>query len=102
MSLKKEDIAALADLARLELTDTEAASMVHDLDEVLVYVERLKEVGTEGVQPLTMPARAEGWREDVAFASDDATRELILANFPVKSGNLLKTPGVFENPKGKN
>jgi hypothetical protein len=48
-----------------------------------------------------MPAKAEGWRTDEALPGDDATRELILSNFPSRKGDLLATPGVFEKPKGK-
>ncbi|MFA6503925.1 MAG: hypothetical protein WCT54_03180 [Patescibacteria group bacterium] len=46
-----------------------------------------------------MPSKSQGWREDVAFEADEATRELILTNFPERAGDLLAAPGVFEVPK---
>jgi len=46
-----------------------------------------------------MPARIE-WRPDVELPCDHAAREIILSNFPERVGDLLKTPGVFDKPKG--
>lgn len=100
MSLTREDVKKLADLARLEITDAEAYAAEKELDAILGYVDRLAEVDTTGVEPMTMPAKAEGWRPDVQITCDDATRELILSNFPSRKGDLLKTPGVFDAPKG--
>lgn len=100
MSLTREDVISLAGLARLDLSPEEIAAAEKDLDAVLGYVDRLKAVETSGVPPMTMPAKATGWREDVALPCDEATRETILANFPDRKGDLLKTPGVFEKPKG--
>lgn len=100
MPLTRDDVKRLADLARLELSETELANAEKELDSVLGYVNRLGEIDTKGVEPMTMPAKAEGWREDVAFPTDEVERELILSNFPARRGDLLKTPGVFEKPKG--
>lgn len=90
----------LADLARLDLSEDELKTAEQDLDKVLGYVERLQEVETQGVEPFAMPART-AWREDVSLPCDHAACEIILSNFPERSGDLLKTPGVFESPKGK-
>ena len=100
MSLIKEDVVRLADLARLQLSDVEIASAETDLDAVLGYIDRLKQIDTAGVSPMTMPAKAEGWREDVCIPCDDLARELILSNFPSRRGDLLRAPAVFANPKG--
>jgi aspartyl-tRNA(Asn)/glutamyl-tRNA(Gln) amidotransferase subunit C len=99
MALTKEDVLKLAELSRLEVSDQEAESTVKNLDAILGYVERLRAIDTAGVEPSGLLPRAEGWREDVAFPSDDVTREILLANFPARKGNLLHTPGVFERPK---
>jgi aspartyl-tRNA(Asn)/glutamyl-tRNA(Gln) amidotransferase subunit C len=100
MSLSREDVLHLADLARLQLSEDEIASAQNDLGNILNFIDQLKEVDTDGVEPMTMPARAEGWREDVAVPVDESVRELILSNFPKRKGDLLATPGVFEKPKG--
>ena len=98
MALSKDDILHLADLARLELKDEQIVSVGHDLDSILGYVKRLADIPTEGVEPFTQPKR-EDWRPDAAMACDDIVRDGIIRNFPDKQGALLKTPGVFTNPK---
>jgi aspartyl-tRNA(Asn)/glutamyl-tRNA(Gln) amidotransferase subunit C len=99
MTLTRDEVRQLADLARLDLSEEELAMAEQDLDKILGYVDRLKKVETEGVEPFTMPARTE-WRPDVELPCDYAAREIILSNFPERVGDLLKTPGVFDKPKG--
>lgn len=99
MSLTREDVKRLADLARLELSDEEQAGAEKELDAVLGYVERLQAVKTAGVEPQTMPEKT-AWRKDVAMPADELARELILSNFPSRKGELLHVPAVFEKPKG--
>jgi len=99
MALTRDEVRQLADLARLDLSDDELAAAEQDLDKILGYVDRLKQVETQGVEPFTMPARHE-WRPDVALPCDHAACEIILSNFPERNGDLLKTPGVFDKPKG--
>ncbi len=98
MKLNQEDVKHLAELARLDLSEPEAKKMSEEFGSILGYVERIQKVDTGKVEPFTMPAK-EDWRPDVAFESDEATRELILSNFPGRTGDLLQAPGVFENPK---
>lgn len=99
MSLTRDDVKRLAELARLELSDAEAEKAETELDAVLGYVERLAQIDTAGVEPAMPPAKEQGWREDVAIPCDDLGHELILGNFPARKGNLLHTPGVFAAPK---
>lgn len=90
----------MADLARLSVSEEEMEQAREELGSILGFVDRLKEVDTKDVEPMSMPARTE-WREDSALPCDEVARELILSNFPERNGDLLRTPGVFEKPKGK-
>ncbi len=99
MSLQQEEIQRLSTLARLDLTPEEAKRAEHELEAILGYVDRLQQIDTKNVEPQTMPARTD-WRLDRASACDDMTRELVLANFPSRKGDLLHVPPVFEKPKG--
>jgi aspartyl-tRNA(Asn)/glutamyl-tRNA(Gln) amidotransferase subunit C len=101
MSLTKEDVKTLADLARLQLSDDELKSAERELDAILTFVDRLQKIDTSHVEPQSMPDRAAGWREDVALDCDDVTREYILSNFPSRKGDLLSVPAVFEKNKGE-
>jgi aspartyl-tRNA(Asn)/glutamyl-tRNA(Gln) amidotransferase subunit C len=101
MPLTREDVVKLADLARLELSEAEISSAEGDLEAILDFVESLQGIDTKNTEPMTMPPKAEGWREDAAMPCDELARELILANFPARRGDLLSAPAVFANPKGK-
>ncbi len=100
MDFSTEDVARLADLARLELSPEEAETTKKELQSVIGFIDRLQKVDTTDIPPMTMPAKSIGWREDVASPCSTETREQILNNFPSRKGDLLCTPGVFEKPKG--
>ena len=51
MHLKKEDIEHIAKLARLDLTEEELEKYGQQLSGVLDYIDQLKEVDTENVEP---------------------------------------------------
>jgi len=100
MSISREDVLRLAELARLELSPEETARAEQELEAILTYVQELQKIDTQGVEPFSMAPKREGWRPDMAVACDGLTRSLIVKNFPASAGELLMTPGVFETPKG--
>lgn len=53
MSLTHDDVRRIAELARLELDDREAAHMLEQLNQVFSLIEELKAVDTTGVEPMT-------------------------------------------------
>jgi aspartyl-tRNA(Asn)/glutamyl-tRNA(Gln) amidotransferase subunit C len=55
MSADHLDIDYVANLARLDLSATEKAEFAGQLDQVLGYVEKLKEIDVEGVEPMAHP-----------------------------------------------
>jgi aspartyl-tRNA(Asn)/glutamyl-tRNA(Gln) amidotransferase subunit C len=76
-------VARLAELARLELSPDELVRITDDLDRVLAYVAMLKELDTEGVEPLASVAPSMGassMRPDEPRASLPA--EVALAQAP--------------------
>ncbi|HET6622562.1 MAG TPA: Asp-tRNA(Asn)/Glu-tRNA(Gln) amidotransferase subunit GatC, partial [Candidatus Saccharimonadales bacterium] len=50
-SLSFDDVKKLADLSQLELSAEEAASLQADLAKILDYVDQLKSVDTDAVEP---------------------------------------------------
>ncbi|MDF1496597.1 MAG: Asp-tRNA(Asn)/Glu-tRNA(Gln) amidotransferase subunit GatC [Patescibacteria group bacterium] len=99
MKLSKDEVAHLAELARLKLDESQIDKMTAEVGSILEYVESIQKVDVAGVEPFSMPAKSQGFRPDEAFDCDDLTRELILENFPGRAGDLLAAPGVFSNPK---
>jgi aspartyl-tRNA(Asn)/glutamyl-tRNA(Gln) amidotransferase subunit C len=52
LKVTDKDVAYVADLASLELTEEERARMLRDLNSILEYVERLSELETDKVAPM--------------------------------------------------
>lgn len=53
--ITQKDVLHVAKLARLSLTDDEAAQFTEQLGRVLGYMEQLNEVDTQGVEPMSHP-----------------------------------------------
>lgn len=51
-SIVKKDVEHIAGLARIKLTEKEKEKMVDDLGAVLGYIDKLKEVDTNGIEPI--------------------------------------------------
>ena len=89
------DVAHVATLARLALSDEETRVMARDLEQILGYVRALDAVDTEGVEPtahgfdLATPVRA-----DRAAAPMDP--ELAVSNAPERQGTAFLVPKVLE------
>jgi len=52
MKVTDKDVAYVADLANLELSDEERARMLRDLNSILEYVDRLGQLETDDVAPM--------------------------------------------------
>jgi aspartyl-tRNA(Asn)/glutamyl-tRNA(Gln) amidotransferase subunit C len=59
----------IADLAKLELSDSDAQSFTAQLASILNYVEALQEVDVRGVEPFTYPSWSE--KDGTAFREDE-------------------------------
>lgn len=99
MALKPQDVSRIADLARLELNPAEAQTMLAQLNDFFVIVERMRAVDTSGVEPLYTPLAALGavalrLREDAVTEADQ--REANQASAPAVEGGLYLVPRVIE------
>ncbi|WP_390622048.1 Asp-tRNA(Asn)/Glu-tRNA(Gln) amidotransferase subunit GatC [Numidum massiliense] len=95
MSISKEEVRRVAELARLTLSDAECAQFQEQLNEILHFAEKLNEVDTEGVPPTThVLALKNALREDEVKPS--LPRETALANAPDAQDGQFKVPSVFE------
>lgn len=65
MAITREEVRRVASLARLDLSDAEEVALERELNEILAYVEKLRELDVEGVEPMTHGQTGEGaLRED--------------------------------------
>jgi len=78
MAITLEDVRHTAALARLSLTAEEETALLSELNEVLAYVEKLRELDLEGIAPMTHAAAGAGaLREDAeapGLTQDEALR----------------------------
>jgi aspartyl-tRNA(Asn)/glutamyl-tRNA(Gln) amidotransferase subunit C len=95
MSIDKQTLEKIAHLARLELKPEDTDKMLSDMNNMLQFVEKLKEVNTEGVEPLvTMSHEINALREDEN--RPHLEREKALANAPKKDSQYFRVPKVLE------
>jgi aspartyl-tRNA(Asn)/glutamyl-tRNA(Gln) amidotransferase subunit C len=91
--IDKKTIEHIAKLARLHVTEAEAAEYSIQLKKVMQNFEQISKIDTTGVEPLITPTEIEVyWREDVV--QQDFTSDELVANAPSRSGNLFKVPPV--------
>ena len=85
----------LANLARLNFNEEEKAAIKSDLQKMISFVEKLRELDTTGVEPLLhMSDITDNYREDVIRGS--ITREEGLKNAPETDGVYFKVPQVIK------
>jgi aspartyl-tRNA(Asn)/glutamyl-tRNA(Gln) amidotransferase subunit C len=93
--LSLEQIARIAQLARLELTPAESAAMQQQLNGILAMVDEMGSVDTAGVEPMSHPQQAmQRLREDKVTEHDE--RESFQAIAPAVEDGLYLVPKVIE------
>jgi aspartyl-tRNA(Asn)/glutamyl-tRNA(Gln) amidotransferase subunit C len=93
--LSPEQIARIAHLARLELSESEAAGMRAQLNDILAMVDQMGAVDTSGVEPMSHPQEAtQRLREDRVTETDQ--RELFQSIAPAVEDGLYLVPKVIE------
>jgi len=96
MKLTIEQVEHIAKLARLELKPEEKELFTRQLSSILEYVDKLSQVDTKGVEPLSHSIALENvLRPDEVRPASAETRRRLLENFPEKTEDLLKVQGVF-------
>lgn len=95
MSLTREQVEHIAELARLELTDAEKERFREQLSDILDYAARLQKLDTTGIPPTSsvLPPRSV-LRPDETRAG--LTRDQLLANAPDAKDGQFRVPPVFE------
>jgi len=95
MSLEKKDVEKVARLARLKITDEEATRYGTQLSNIINFVEQLKEVDTDNVEPLASVVDIKlRLREDVV--TDGGIQADVIANAPESLEGFFVVPKVVE------
>ena len=99
MSLDKQAVRSIAELARIEVPEEELDHLAGELSNILTFVAQLAEANTDGVQPMssvaamTLPLRPDA-------VTDGGYPVKILANAPepvvLEDGGFFTVPKVVE------
>ncbi len=90
------DVNYVAELARLKLTDEESQLFQSQLGTIVQYVEKIRELNVEGVEPtLHGQDLCNAFRKDVVVPSMD--REDALNNAPARHDTEFMLPKIVED-----
>jgi len=94
MAVTKKDVKKIAELARLKFTEEELENFTPQMNEILSYMDKLNELDTENVKPLSHPGEQSNvFREDEMKTS--ISSEEALKNAPSKDEHHFKVPKVI-------
>jgi len=95
MAVTKEDVENIAALARLYFSDEEKEEMIGTLNNILEYFDKLSELDTEDIEPLTHILPVQNvMREDEVKPSFD--QKTTLKNAPKHDRGHFVIPKVIE------
>jgi len=93
--VNEDTVRRIARLARLKVTDAEAAGLKGELNAILKWVEQLSEVDTNGVEPMTSTVAMQlRQRDDVVTDGEKAAD--IVKNAPMSEDHFFVVPKVVE------
>lgn len=94
-SISDETIEYVGILAKLELSEEEKEQAKKDMGSMLEYIDKLKELDTQGVEPMSHVFQTQNvFREDVVTNGDD--RSSILVNAPGEKDGMFRVPRTVE------
>lgn len=94
-----KDVEHIAKLARLEFSEEEKQTFTHQLNRILEYVEKLNQLDTAKVEPLSHVIELQNrMRDDVVRPG--LTAEEALMNAPARTDKFFKVPKTVKGDEG--
>jgi len=94
VSVTLKEVEHIAELARLKFSKEELENFTHQLNQILEYMEKLNELDTKNIEPLSHPIEGNNiFREDKLKPS--INREQALKNAPDRDDGFFKVPKVI-------
>ena len=98
MKINEQEVRRVAELANLALTEEEIVRMTQDLDGILGHMDKLNELDTSAVEPMSQVLYE---AEETATLRADVERKPLsnaeaLANAPAAGQGYFKVPRVIE------
>ena len=96
MKISKDDVVKVAELARLEVTESETETFTDQLGNILEYIEKLNELDTDNVEPTSHVLEiSTPLREDKVV--NWLTIEEVLQNAPESEDDFFVVPQVIDD-----
>ena len=95
MKIDRETVGRIAELARLDYSGQAAEEIMTDMNKMLDFVDKLKELDTDGIEPLIfMTEETNVLRSDVV--EHEITQAEALQNAPKKDMYYFRVPKVIK------
>lgn len=95
MTISKEDIEKLAQLARIELPEGEKDALVKDLDNIIGFVDELKSADVHLDDHASVGVPHNVLREDNQPHESGTYTETLLNNAPAREGAFVKVKNIL-------
>jgi aspartyl-tRNA(Asn)/glutamyl-tRNA(Gln) amidotransferase subunit C len=95
MNISKDTVKYVAHLARINLSQEELEKFSLQLNDILQYIEQLKEVDISKIPPTAHVLDIKNVKRKDVPRQSSSVKE-ILQNAPQKEGNFFKVPKVIE------
>ncbi|BDQ02363.1 Asp-tRNA(Asn)/Glu-tRNA(Gln) amidotransferase subunit GatC [Ignavibacterium sp.] len=96
MSVTKKEVEKIAELAKLKFSEEELENFTHQMNDILKYMEKLNELNTDNVEPLSHPIESTNVFRNDELKSSISTNEA-LKNAPLADENYFKVPKVIQD-----
>jgi len=94
MDINAETVEYIAKLAKIKISEEEKSKFVPQLSKIITYIEKLSELDTEGISPMSSVIPIKNvFREDEPKPS--MPRDEVLANAPASQNGFFKVPKVI-------
>lgn len=95
MKISSREVEYVAHLARLEISEKDREKFTAQLNDILIYIDKLNELDTKGVEPMSHAISVtNAFREDTVV--DSIGTQQTLANAPDARGEFFRVPKVID------
>lgn len=94
-TITADDVKYVASLAKIAITDEEAARFTKELDAILGYVRQLDSVDTTGLEPTYQVTGLKNVMRADEISDYGTTRDDLLKNAPRKRDGYIEVPKVL-------
>jgi aspartyl-tRNA(Asn)/glutamyl-tRNA(Gln) amidotransferase subunit C len=95
LKISSREVEYVAHLARLEISEKDREKFTAQLNDILLYIDKLNELDTKGVEPMSHAISVtNAFREDKVV--DSIGTKQTLANAPDARGEFFRVPKVID------